>query len=102
MKILGIFTAVMLVVVPAFAGVVEDSGVKGGIVVQVGCKDGESLAGLLVNEKFLVHGLDVDAKIVEHTRNDDYWGDRGDRGDGSGKNTLGLILMETREALRSE
>ena len=40
-----------------------------------------------------------DAKIVEHTENDSYWGDGGD---GSGKNILGLILMEVRERLRRE
>jgi ribA/ribD-fused uncharacterized protein len=38
-----------------------------------------------------------DAKIVEHTENDSYWGDGGD---GSGKNMLGRILMEIREELR--
>lgn len=38
-----------------------------------------------------------DAKIVEHTKNDSYWGDGGD---GNGKNMLGLILMETRIKLR--
>ncbi len=37
-----------------------------------------------------------DAKLVEHTENDDYWGDGGD---GSGKNMLGRILMQVREAL---
>jgi ribA/ribD-fused uncharacterized protein len=36
-----------------------------------------------------------DARLVEHTENDDYWGDGGD---GSGKNMLGRIL----EALRTE
>ena len=40
-----------------------------------------------------------DAKIVEHTERDDYWGDGGD---GSSKNMLGRILMEVREALRKE
>lgn len=35
--------------------------------------------------------------LVEHTKNDNYWGDGGD---GSGKNMLGIILMETREKLR--
>jgi len=40
-----------------------------------------------------------DAKIVEHTENDDYWGDGGD---GSGKNRLGQILMRVREELRLE
>ncbi len=38
-----------------------------------------------------------DAKLVEHTENDDYWGDGGD---GSGKNMLGRILMQVRDLLR--
>ena len=38
-----------------------------------------------------------DAKLVEHTENDSYWGDGGD---GSGKNMLGQVLMEIREELR--
>ena len=38
-----------------------------------------------------------EARIVEHTRNDSYWGDGGD---GSGKNRLGKILMEVRAELR--
>ena len=37
------------------------------------------------------------AKIIEHTENDSYWGDGGD---GSGKNMLGRILMEVREELK--
>lgn len=37
-----------------------------------------------------------DAHLVEHTKNDRYWGDGGD---GSGKNRLGAILMEVREML---
>ncbi|WP_417379454.1 NADAR family protein [Gimesia sp.] len=40
-----------------------------------------------------------DAKIVEHTSNDSYWGDGGN---GSGKNMLGQILMQVREQLRDE
>ena len=40
----------------------------------------------------------ADAKIVEHTENDDYWGDGGD---GSGKNMLGRILMEVRDELKA-
>lgn len=35
-----------------------------------------------------------DLEIIEHTKNDFYWGDGGD---GSGKNMLGKILMEVRE-----
>ena len=37
-----------------------------------------------------------DATIVEHTDNDDYWGDGGD---GRGRNMLGRILMDVRRAL---
>jgi len=40
-----------------------------------------------------------DALLVEHTANDDYWGDGGD---GSGKNMLGKILMSVREELRAQ
>ena len=40
-----------------------------------------------------------DATLVEHTRNDAYWGDGGD---GSGKNMLGQILMRIRDELREE
>jgi ribA/ribD-fused uncharacterized protein len=59
-----------------------------------------------VREKFTQHEelqqlllATGDAKLVEHTENDDYWGDGGD---GSGKNMLGRILMEVRESLRDE
>lgn len=37
-----------------------------------------------------------DAKIIEHTENDSFWGDGGD---GKGKNWLGRLLMELREEL---
>ena len=40
-----------------------------------------------------------DAKIVEHTENDDYWGDGGD---GRGKNMLGQILMRVRQEIQKE
>ncbi|WP_338421229.1 NADAR family protein [Nostoc parmelioides] len=49
-----------------------------------------------LNEKLLATG---NAEIVEHTTNDSYWGDGGD---GSGKNMLGKLLMETRERIRNE
>ncbi len=38
-----------------------------------------------------------DRLLVEHTRNDDYWGDGGD---GAGKNRLGQLLMLLRTELR--
>ena len=40
-----------------------------------------------------------DAKLVEHTENDSYWGDGGD---GRGRNRLGQILMQVREELRQK
>jgi hypothetical protein len=40
-----------------------------------------------------------DAQLIEHTENDDFWGDGGD---GSGRNELGRILMAIRDALRRE
>jgi N-glycosidase YbiA len=40
-----------------------------------------------------------DALLVEHTKNDKYWGDGGD---GSGQNKLGKLLMEVREELRQQ
>jgi ribA/ribD-fused uncharacterized protein len=40
-----------------------------------------------------------DKSIVEHTQNDDYWGDGGD---GNGQNRLGILLMELRDQLRTE
>lgn len=40
-----------------------------------------------------------DAVLVEHTANDDYWGDGGD---GSGKNRLGVLLMRLRAELAEQ
>lgn len=37
-----------------------------------------------------------DAELIEHTRNDRYWADGGD---GTGKNRLGILLMELRAEL---
>ena len=39
-----------------------------------------------------------DARLVERTENDSFWGDGGD---GSGENMLGRILMEVRARLRA-
>jgi ribA/ribD-fused uncharacterized protein len=39
-----------------------------------------------------------DAILIEHTQNDAYWADGGD---GSGKNKLGLLLMQVREELKN-
>ena len=41
----------------------------------------------------------ADAELIEHTRNDSYWGD-GD--EGTGRNRLGQLLMELRANLRNK
>ncbi len=40
-----------------------------------------------------------DAIIIEHTKNDNYWGDGGD---GTGRNQLGKTLMRVRDTLRQQ
>jgi outer membrane protein assembly factor BamB len=50
------------------ANILTDSGVKGGLVVVIGCGDPNLLAGLHGNESYLVHGLDVDLKRVDAAR----------------------------------
>jgi len=57
---------------PAFGqdvlDVLESSGFTGGLIVHLGCGDGKGTAELLVNERFLVHGLDADTRNVEKAR----------------------------------
>ncbi len=48
-----------------------------------------------IARELLATGDDI---IIEHTRNDAYWADGGD---GSGKNKLGLFLMQVREELKN-
>ena len=40
-----------------------------------------------------------DARLIEHTENDAYWGDGGD---GRGKNMLGQLLMRVRASLQQQ
>ncbi|MGB2820729.1 MAG: methyltransferase domain-containing protein, partial [Phycisphaerae bacterium] len=46
----------------------QASGVKGGLVVHLGCGDGELTAGFHANSSYLVHGLDTDTRNVEKAR----------------------------------
>ena len=64
-------------VVVAFAGIasadtavdiLDATGVKGGLVVHLGCGDGKLTAGLAANERYLVQGLDTDAEKVGQAR----------------------------------
>ena len=48
--------------------ILETTGVKGGLVVHLGCGDGKLTAALHANDSFLVQGLDTDAKNVAVAR----------------------------------
>ncbi len=49
--------------------ILDSAGIKGGLVVHVGCGDGKLTAALRANDGYLVHGLDVDADNVAAARN---------------------------------
>ena len=48
--------------------VLRECGVKGGLVVHLGCGDGKLTAALRADDSYLVHGLDSDAKNIEKAR----------------------------------
>ncbi|MBM3891022.1 MAG: class I SAM-dependent methyltransferase, partial [Verrucomicrobia bacterium] len=50
------------------AGILKASGVKGGLVVHLGCGDGRLTAALRSNDRYTVHGLDADAAKVRTAR----------------------------------
>lgn len=52
----------------AAAKILSATGVKGGVVVHVGCGDGRLTAMLRAGAGYLVHGLDTDAKNVAAAR----------------------------------
>ena len=50
------------------ANVLDACGVKGGLVVHLGCGDGKLTATLRANDSYLVHGLDTDAANIAKAR----------------------------------
>ena len=45
--------------------ILDTTGVKGGIVVHLGCGDGKLTAALRTNDRYTVHGLEADpAKVA--------------------------------------
>ncbi len=48
--------------------ILNSTGIKGGLVIHVGCGDGRLTAALHANDNYLVHGLDRQAKNVELAR----------------------------------
>ncbi len=52
----------------SMADAVKRSGIKGGIVVHLGCGDGSETADMLLNGSYLVHGLDTSGDNVAKAR----------------------------------
>jgi len=48
--------------------ILEETGVKGGLIVHIGCGDGRLTAALHLNDRYLVQGLDRDEGNVERAR----------------------------------
>ncbi len=49
-------------------GILDAAGIKGGLIVHVGCGDGRMTAALRVDDKYIVHGLDVKEANVAAAR----------------------------------
>ncbi len=47
---------------------VDTAGIKGGLVVHLGCGDGTLTATLRINDRYLVHGLDTNPKNIAKAR----------------------------------
>jgi len=48
--------------------ILNDTGVKGGLIVHINCGDGKLTAALRANDSYLVHGLDRNASNVQKAR----------------------------------
>jgi outer membrane protein assembly factor BamB len=48
--------------------ILQESGVKGGFIVHIGCGTGRLTAALCANNSYLVHGLDANAKNIQWAR----------------------------------
>ena len=48
--------------------ILSDTGVKGGLIVHIGCGDGTLTGALCTSDSYLVHGLDRDARNVQKAR----------------------------------
>jgi outer membrane protein assembly factor BamB len=48
--------------------ILKATEIKGGLVVHIGCGDGKLTAALRINDSYMVHGLDTDAKNVRQAR----------------------------------
>jgi len=48
--------------------ILDAAGVKGGLIIHIGCGDGKLTTALRRNDSFIVHGLDTDVKNVQAAR----------------------------------
>ncbi|MDI6775445.1 MAG: class I SAM-dependent methyltransferase [Verrucomicrobiota bacterium] len=48
--------------------ILAETGVRGGLIVHLGCGDGKLTAALKLNEAYRVHGLDADERNVAAAR----------------------------------
>ncbi|MEA3225817.1 MAG: class I SAM-dependent methyltransferase [Planctomycetota bacterium] len=67
-----VMLAGMLFAAGAFAqtatDIINETNVTGGLIVHLGCGDGKLTAALHVNDRCLVHGLDIDPDAVANAR----------------------------------
>ncbi|MHC4560701.1 MAG: outer membrane protein assembly factor BamB family protein, partial [Planctomycetota bacterium] len=72
-RVLLYLTLILLLTAPGFADVVDlvkSSRIKGGLVVHLGCGDGNETTKLWLNDRYIVQGLDTsDAKVQEARKN---------------------------------
>ena len=50
--------------------ILEATGVEGGLIVHLGCGDGELTAALCANDSYIVHGLDRDPENIDPATGD--------------------------------
>ncbi|MDH4239105.1 MAG: PQQ-binding-like beta-propeller repeat protein [Phycisphaerae bacterium] len=48
--------------------IIDATGVKGGLIVHIGCGDGKLTAALGAGESYLIHGLDTDPEKIQQAR----------------------------------
>lgn len=48
--------------------ILQESGIQGGLIVHLGCGDGRRTVGFCANDRYLVHGLDMDPHNVSRAR----------------------------------
>jgi outer membrane protein assembly factor BamB len=64
----GVTAAVPIPEQQSASKILADTGVKGGLVVHIGCGDGKLTAALRANESYIVHGLDSESSNIAAAR----------------------------------